>query len=182
MDVEVKAELERAGLQVDWTGRLRVPIEIDPQGKVKPLGEQVPVMGMGGREVALVKLKPISQLWTGTAVPPSLAGTPPLEYQLFLLMLELTAADYCAATGRRETDAEFERLYRQLRRRPDGRDANPLFSYLQAAACLYLSLRDVSRAEFDAVAQRLSQSARHFSTHVGSTNYYQLVLRDLLWR
>jgi hypothetical protein len=180
MDEETKAELERAGLKVDRLEALRVPIEVDPQGQVKPLGEEVPVMDESGQGVTLVKLEPISQLWTGTAVPPSLAGEPPLEYQPFLLMLELTAADYCATTRKVETDAEFERLYRQLRRRPDGRDANPLLSYLQGAARLYLSLRNVSRAEFEAVAQRLSQSARHFSTHVGSTNYYQRVLREFL--
>ena len=135
-----------------------------------------------GSRVVPVKLKPISQLWMGTRRPPSLAGTPPPEYQPLLLMLELTAAHYCLSLRKVETDAEFERLYRQLRRRPDGQDANPLFSYLQGTARLYLSLRDVSQAEFEAVAQRLSQSARHFSTHVGSTNYHHLVLCDLLGR
>ncbi|HYO58730.1 hypothetical protein [Archangium sp.] len=180
MDMEMKAELERAGLRVGRTEMLRVPIEIDPRGQVKPLDKDVPVMDASGQGVTFVKLKPISQLWTGTAVPPSLAGSPPQEYQPFLFVLELTAADYCVTTRKVETDAEFERLYRLLRRRPDGQDANPLFSYLQGAARLYLSLEDVSQAEFEAVAQRLSQSARHFATHVGSTNYYQRVLRDFL--
>lgn len=180
MDVEVKAALERAGFQAKQTELLRIPIEVSPLGQAKPLGEEVPVMEAGSPGLALVTLKPCAQLWTGTAVPPSMAGTPPEEYQPFFLMLEMTAADYCATTRKAVPDAEFERLYRQLRRRPDGTDANPLFSYLRAAARLYLSLRDVSRAEFEAVAQRLSQSGRHFSTHVGSTNYYQLVLHDLL--
>lgn len=181
MDAEARAVLEQAGLKVDLTEWPRVPTRIDKQGQVVPLGEEVPVMAGGGR-LALVKLKPISQLWTGTRRPPSLAGRPPREYQPFMLMLELTAADFCTSLNEVETDAEFERLYRQLRRRPDGRDANPLFSYLQGAARLYLSLRDVSRGEFEAVAQRLSQSARHFSTHVGSTHYHRLVLCDLIGR
>lgn len=180
MDVEVKAQLEQAGFQTNQTELLRIPIQVSPRGQVTPLDEEVPVMEAGSPGLALVKLKPISQLWTGTAVPPSMAGTPPEQYDPFFLMLELTAADYCGTMRKAVLDTEFERLYRQLRRRPDGTDANPLFSYLRAAARLYMSLRNVSRAEFEAVAQRLSQSGRHFSTHVGSTNYYQRVLRELL--
>jgi hypothetical protein len=180
MDAEAKAALERAGFHAEQTGLLRIPIEISPQGQVRPLSEEVPVMEAGTPGLALLKLEPCAQLWTGTAVPPSMAGTPPEQYQPFFLMLEMTAADYCTTTRKAVPDAEFERLYRLLRRRPDGTDANPLFSYLRGAARLYMSLRDVSRAEFEAVAQRLSQSARHFSTHVGSTHYYQQVLRDLL--
>ncbi|WP_375772057.1 hypothetical protein NR798_14610 [Archangium gephyra] len=180
MDAEVRATLERAGFQAQRTELLRIPIEVSPQGGGRPLGEEVPVMEAGSPGLAMLKLKPCAQLWTGTAVPPSMAGTPPEEYQPFFLMLEMTAANYCATTRKVVADAEFERLYRQLRRRPDGTEANPLFSYLRAAARLYLSLRNVSRAEFEAVAQRLSQSARHFASHVGSTNYYQLVLHDLL--
>lgn len=67
-----------------------------------------------------------------------------------------------------------------LARRPDGHHKNPLFSYLRAAARLYLSLRDVSQAEFEAVAQRLHQSAKLHAGHIGSTNYFQAVLRQVL--
>ena len=81
--------------------------------------------------------------------------------------------------NRPETDAEFERLYRLLRRNPDGQDAHPLFSYLQGAVRLYMSLRDVSQAEFEAVVNRLSQSAKWHSTHTGSTNYHREVLQGV---
>lgn len=177
MDAEVVEKLERAGLKVDAPDMLRVPIQRDEQKKILPLHEDVPVMGNEG--LLMVRLKPLSQLWTGTVEPPDLSRTPPLEYQPFFLLLEATAANYCAAIGKPETDAEFERLYRLLRRRPDGSDNNPLFSYLQGAARLYLSLRDVSRAEFEAVAHRLSQSAKWHSAHVGSTHYYREVLHGL---
>ncbi len=177
MDAEVVEKLKRAGLKVDAPDMLRVPIQRDAQKKILPLNEDVPIMGNEG--LLMVRLAPISQLWTGTTKPPDLSRTPPLEYQPFFLLLEATAANYCAATGKPETDAEFERLYRHLRRRPDGSDNNPLFSYLQGAARLYLSLRDVSQAEFEAVANRLSQSAKWHAAHVGSTHYHREVLHGL---
>lgn len=170
-------KLQRAGLKLEQPEMLRVPIQRDENKKVLVPRDEVPVMGNEG--LVLVKLQPVSKLWTGSAVPPDLSRTPPPQYQPFLLLLESTAANYCAATGKPETDDEFERLYRQLRRRPDGEDAHPLFSYLRGAARLYLSLRDVSQAEYEALVNRLSQSAKWHSTHVGSTNYYREVLHNL---
>jgi hypothetical protein len=177
MDPNVMEQLKRAGLRVEEPGLLRIPFKFDAQHRLQPLDEEVPVLDSNtDKEVVAERLKPNSQLWTGAAVPPDMSWEPPPEYQPFFLLLEWTAADYANIVRRPETDAEYERLYRQLRRRPDGQDAHPLFSYLRAAARLYLSLKDVSRAEFEAVAHRLSQSARHFSTYVGSTNYHRLVL------
>jgi hypothetical protein len=60
-------------------------------------------------------------------------------------------------------------------------DANPLFSYLRAAARLYLSLRDVSRAEFKAMANKLRVSARAFATRRDSTNYHHFVLEEFFY-
>ncbi|QRK13151.1 hypothetical protein JQX13_25860 [Archangium violaceum] len=177
MDAEAVEKLQRAGLKVDQPELLRVAIQRDENKKVVPPRGEVPVMGNEG--LVLTTLKPISQLWTGSTVPPDLSRTPPPQYHPFLLLLESTAANYCAAIGRPETDDEFERLYRQLRRRPDGTDPHPLFAYLQGAARLYMSLRDVSQAEFEAVVNRLSQSAKWHSSHVGSTNYYREVLQGL---
>jgi hypothetical protein len=177
VDREAVERLQRAGLKVDQPELLRVAIQRDENKKVMKLGTEVPVMGNEG--LMLVTLQPLSKLWTGSAAPPDLSRTPPPQYQPFFLLLESTAANYCAATGKAETDDEFERLYRQLRRRPDGDDPHPLFSYLKGAARLYMSLRDVSQAEFEAVVNRLSQSAKWHSTHVGSTNYHREVLRNL---
>ena len=170
-------KLQRAGLKVEQPEMLRVAIQRDESKRVVKVHGEVPVMGNEG--LILVHLKPISQLWTGSAVPPDLSKTPPPQYQPFFLLMESTAANYCAAQGRPETDDEFERLFRQLRRRPDGTDAHPLFSYLQGAARLYMSLRDVSQAEFEAVVSRLSQSAKWHSTHTGSTNYHREVFQGV---
>jgi len=38
-----------------------------------------------------------------------------------------------------------------------------------------MSLRDVSRKEFEAVVGRLERSVRHFSTGYSSTNYFEIV-------
>lgn len=176
MDSEVVEKLRRAGLKAEQPELLRVAVQREGD-KVLPLGEQVPVMGNEG--LVSVTLQPVAKLWTGTVVPPDLSRTPPPEYHPFFLLLETTAANYCAATGKAETDDEFARLYRHLRRRPDGEDRHPLFSYLRGAVRLYQSLRDVSQAEFEAVADRLSQSAKWHASHVGSTRYHKEVLRGL---
>lgn len=177
MDREAVEKLQRAGLKVEQPEMLRVAIQRDEAKRVVKVHGEVPVMGNEG--LMLVHLKPITQLWTGSAVPPDLSKTPPPQYQPFFLLMESTAANYCAAQGRPETDDEFERLFRQLRRRPDGTDVHPLFSYLQGTARLYMSLRDVSQAEFEAVVSRLSQSAKWHSTHTGSTNYHREVLQGV---
>ena len=178
MDANAVAELEQAGVKVDQPAHLYVAVEWQDGKQVIPVGERVQVRD--GELLAHVRLQPISKLWTGDTRPPSFAKAPPPEYEPFFLLIEATAAGYCRATRNTETDQEFERLYRHLLRRPDGTDRNPLFSHLQGAVRLYMSLRDVSQAEFEAVIHRLHQSARHFSTHTGSINYFQEVLRGVL--
>jgi hypothetical protein len=179
MDRKVIASLQLAGMDPAHPELLRVPTALGEQGRVVPLDPDlpVPVMDDDGRVVWL-PLAPISRLWRGSAVAPDFSFAPPPEYEPFFILIEATAAEFCDAIGRPERDREFERLYRLLRRRPDSMDANPLFSYLRAAARLYLSLRDVSRAEFEAVANRLRVSARTFSTGSGSTNYHHFVLEE----
>jgi hypothetical protein len=179
MDLKAVAALQRAGIDPARPQLLRVPTALGEQGRVVPLdhGLPVPVMDDEGRVVWL-PLAPIAQLWTGSTSAPDFSFAPPPVYEPFFILIEATAAEYCSATGRPERDREFERLYRHLRRRPDGVDANPLFSYLRAAARLYLSLRDVSRAEFEAVANRLRVSASTFSTRLDSTNYHHFVLQE----
>ncbi len=179
MDPNVIAALEKAGMDPQHPELLRVPIVLGEQRRVLPLEGDLPVPVSNDEErVVWLPLGPISQLWTGSAIPPDFSVAPTPEYEPFFLLLEATAAEYCDATGRPERDREFERLYRHLRRRPDGVDRNPLFSYLRAAARLYMSLPDVSRAEFEAVADRLRVSARTFCSRLDSTNYHRFVLEE----
>lgn len=174
MDLTVVTKFDDAG--IDKTFKTSVPtvgIEVDDQGRVQPVGQNVVVIA--GPKTAHVTLKRISELFTGTKTPPSFRDGPTDEYVLFFAMIELTVIDYCRCAGRAEYDAEIERLYTHLRRRPDGQDASPLFSYMQAAARLYMSAFNVSQAEFDAVCRRLSKSAGHFGMGPTSTNYCEIV-------
>ena len=179
MDREVVEVLEKA--RIDTTFEHLIPvlgIQVDGRGSPVPLGDEVTVVA--GARTAVVRLKRIPDLWTGDARPPDFSGGPTLEYVMFFAVIERTAADYCSCTGKRTRDQEFERLYNHLRRRPDGADGNPLFSYLQAAARLYMSLRNGSQSEFEAVARRLTKSARTFSEGYTSTNYLDLALTRVL--
>lgn len=179
MDPNAITALERAGIDPTHPELLRVPTVLGEEGRVVTLDHDLPVPVMDELDrVVWLPLLPISQLWTGSAVAPNFSRAPPPEYEPFFILIEATAAEYCDATGRPERDREFHRLYRALRRRPDGLDPNPLFSYLRAAARLYLSLRDVSRAEFEAVADRLRVSAQTFASRLDSTNYHRFVLEE----
>lgn len=174
MDPTILATLDDAG--IDKTFRSTVPtigIQVDAAGQVRPAGERLLVVA--GDKTVPIALKKISELFRGARTPPSFRSGPTEEYTLFFAMLEMTVIDYCHCSVRPEYDAELERLYTYLRRRPDGRDANPLFSYMQAAARLYMSAFDVSQAEFDAVCRRLSQSAGRFGDGPTSTNYFTIV-------
>jgi hypothetical protein len=180
MDPNVVTMLGRAGLGTASPELLRVAIVLGEEGRILSLSQDMPVPVLDGEDqVVWVPLLPISQLWAGARQPPDFSFAPPPSYEPFFTLLEATAAEYCSALGRPERDREFERLYRRLGRAPDSEDSNPLFSYLQAAARLYLSLGEVSQAEFEAVAERLRRSAKTFALSLLSTNYHRLVLDDL---
>jgi hypothetical protein len=179
MDPKVIAALEKAGMDPSHPELLRVPTVLGEQRRVLPLEGDLPVPVRDDEErVVWLPLCSISQLWTGSAIPPDFSVAPPPEYEPFFLLLEATDAEYCDATAQPEQDREFERLYRLLGRQPDSSDSNPLFSYLRASARLYLSLRDVSPAEFQAVADRLCCSAKAFASRLDSTNYHRMVLGE----
>jgi hypothetical protein len=177
MDLSVRQELERMELELDRPELLQVSIEFGPHGQPIPLGEEVQVLDESWTP-AQVRLKPITQLWTTAEVTPFLLRTAP-QHESFMVLLQSTAFIYCSSMGQPETDAEFERIYRKLRRYPDAVDHHPLFSYLQGAARLYLSLRDVSRTEYEALTRRLGNLAERFCTHTGSTNYHRQVLHSV---
>jgi hypothetical protein len=174
MDLNVKQQLERMGLVLDRPELLQVAIEFGPHGQPVPLGEEVQVMDEAWK-TAHVRLKPISQLWTAAEVTPFLLRTSP-HHEAFLTLMQSMAGIYCTSLDQPETDAEFERIYRKLRWHPDAEDHHPLFSYLQGAARLYLSLSDMSRTEYETLTRRLGNLAERFCSHTGSTNYHRQML------
>ncbi len=178
MDVVAIEFLAAAGVQVSRTHSFpEIRIRMSEDGRAIPVAH---IVHFSEGNDAAVPLKSISDLWTGDAKPPDFSRGPPPAYKLFFFAIERTAANYCTIANQVPNDDEFRRLYTLLRRRPDGEDANPLFSYLQAAVRLYASLRDVSQAEHEAVARRLEQSAKRFDAGRGSTNYFQRVLTPFL--
>jgi len=178
MDLTVVTRLHDAGIDTTFKQQaLTLGVEVDAHGRVLPAGDEVLVAA--GPNTASVTLKKVSELFAGTKTPPSFRDGPTGDYIMFFALIELTVIECCRSAGRHEYDAEIERLYTHLRRRPDGRDGNVLFSYMQAAARLYMSVFDVSQAELDAVARRLSQSAGRFGNGPTSTNYCEVVGADL---
>ncbi len=145
----------------------------DRQLKVQPAS--VFVARRDGSPLEL-PLEPLTALFVGDRQPPAFREEPPEEYLFFFGRIEFAAGLACVTLPSPVHDREFERVYRQLRRFPDGTDKNPLFAVLQQAAALHASLVDVSRAEYEAVMDRLVRSARTFHTAPGSTNYFRHIL------
>lgn len=180
MDLHAIEQFKDAGVELKPLASLvRVPVHVGRDDRVVALeGEEVPVAAT--EQVVLVPLKPITALFAGNKKPPSFSAGPSQDYVMFFGTIEATAADCASLLRPIPTDQEFERIYRLLKRRPDGRDGNPLFSYVRAAVRLYMSLNDVSRDEFQAVVARVALTAKHFSVGPSTTNYFEMLSRMFL--
>jgi len=178
VDPRVVRLLAEAGLKTNGPDRsLSVALQIDEDGEVLVQGETVFVTD--GEQAASVELKEIGELFRGDRRPPSLDGEPPPAYTPFFMAIERAAYEYCAASEAKIRDKEFEKVYNDLRRRPDGAGEYPVSYHLQAALRLYLSLHEVSQLEYEAVMRRLSRSARTFAEGYTSTNYFDRALRPV---
>ena len=170
MDPTVVEQLRNAGFEADLDKRwLTVPIALDPKNRIVPLEDDVAVAC--GEDMIHVPLKSVEELYVGDRRPPDFTDGPTPEYMPFFTLIEMTAREYCSVGGVAETDMEFHRLYALLQRNPGGWDMNPLYTYLRAAARLFMSIRDVSRFEYSGVMNRLTRSAKHFARGHGSLNY-----------
>jgi hypothetical protein len=179
MDQGMLEQLKAAG--IDPAARRVFPqltVTARPGGALHPVATE-PEFLVGATRVNL-RMKPIRELFTGTRQPPPFAAGPPPAYERFFLLLERTLLTCCEAAGRDERDVEMERVYAQLRRRPDGKDANPVWGQLRAAAQYYMSVEDVSQAEFEGVVGRLARSARTAAFGATSTNYVTLLRQTIV--
>lgn len=179
MDANVQTALREAGIEplIGGESVLVLEFERDARGTVVPAGETVTVRQM--ERTARVQLAPCSALYVGNAKPPSFSAEPPHEYMPFFVTMELCSALFCHEFPPL-SDEDFERIYSELARRPDGKSGHLLLSYLRATARLCLALRDTSAAELEAVARRLARSARTFRMHFASTNYFEHALEPLI--
>ncbi len=151
--------------------RLAIPllsIVRDERGKIAAPRDEVGLL-VDGLDTRLV-FRPLRQLFTGDAKAPDLSHGPTPELEAFFMLLEHAVVRFCDADERDATDQEMEQIFAELRRRPDTA-GGPLRSYLRATAQLYVSLRDVSAAQYEAVMARLAKSARTFSEVPISRNY-----------
>lgn len=178
MDPVAIAQLSEAGVDATLSKFLpSIPIRVDERRLALPLSEEVPVLA--GKTVTLIHLKNVQELFAGNAQPPDFSKGPTPEYAVAFALIEMTALEYCRVSRKAERDMEFHRIYAHLRRRPDGDYPHPIFSYLRAAMRLYMSLRDLSQAEFEGIVGRLSRSAKHFALSETSTNYIGVLARTL---
>lgn len=134
----------------------------------------------GPPEVVRLEPLPLRSLFRGDRVVQEFGSTPPPEYALVFASIERPLARFAASSVSCVRDAEFEKLFSELRRRPDGRYQSALYRYAQAVLRLLLLLRPTSESEFDAVLRRLARSARTFGTSPTSTNYFTHALEPLL--
>ncbi len=123
---------------------------------------------------------PLRSLFRGGRVVQEFGDRPPPGYDLVFAFIERPLALFAAALVPTVRDAEFEKLFAELRRRPDGRYQSPLYRYAQAVLRSLLLLRPTSESEFDAVLRRLARSARSFGAGATSTHYFDNALQPLL--
>lgn len=111
----------------------------------------------------------LSSLFRGTVNPPSLEYYP-AEYAKILAHIELQVF-MLAMNGNAGTDEDYRQIYANFRRRPDARSTSTIHEDLWQVLALTLASTPLSREQFDAIVQRLSQSARSFSMGPSSRNY-----------
>lgn len=171
MDAGVVAALalpsgpEARGLPVPLVTILR-----DADGKISSARDEIETDD--GKKQTRVSLRPLRELFAGNAKAPDLSRGPTPELEYLFVSLEAMVVRYCDVDGRDETDQDLERIFATLKRRPDG-PAHGLHSYLRATARLYMSVHDVSQAEYEAVMGRLAKSARTFGAAPISRNYVE---------
>ncbi|MCL5098585.1 MAG: hypothetical protein M1608_13860 [Candidatus Omnitrophica bacterium] len=95
---------------------------------------------------------------------------PPPAYMPLFYFIEKHLFTFGDAFGD-QTDGQFEEVYSNLRRRPDGKSFNALHYYVWQVAAGLLGCWPISAAEYDAIFRRLALSASHFQIGPVSRNY-----------
>ena len=163
-----------AAISEPWkrTGLPTVMIPLDASNNpVIPNRTNIVVLG---NEASLKwQAPPIPTLFRGSVVPPSLE-TYPREYVLLFAHIESQVWRFCDShrVGR---DEELRELFAELRRRPEGKSRSVLHTVLWQILALTLAAIPLSQAQYEAIVQRMSQSARSFSMGPSSRNYLQFL-------
>jgi hypothetical protein len=149
--------------------RLRVAIEVSQDGKPNIKGRHQ-ILLSDSEGFASWDVPSLRELFRGTNLaPPDLKYYPP-AYAPFFYLIEMHVLVFSDNVGEK-TDEEFEEIFSNLRRRPDGRSLGVLHDYLWQAAALLLGITPLSAEEFEGIFGRLSRSAQSWRTAPSSRNY-----------
>ncbi len=113
----------------------------------------------------------LASLFRGTAKPPASQEGVQLYYTPFITHFETGVVQMAAGLDADPTDEDMERVYSQMRRRPDGKGLSVLQNAVWQCAAYSLAYHEIGAAEFEAVMRRLAISAATFRTHAVSRNY-----------
>jgi hypothetical protein len=152
-----------------------VALRADEKGRIHiPQREEIIVYD--GRKGALWRVASLRELFRGNESPPPDINRYPPEYAPLFFYIEKQVLTVCSSAGDR-TDHEFEEIYSNLRRRPDGRSLGPVHDAVRQFAALLLGMRPLSQAQFDAIFGQLARSARGWKQGLSSRNYIAYIRR-----
>jgi hypothetical protein len=174
--VELHPSLEEV-VKAGGLNRTKLSVGLRVQNDRPDLSAREEVSIYDGAKGAIWKVPSLRALFRGDQPAPSMPNEPPPAYMPLFFFIELHVLTFCEGLGDK-TDGEFEEVYSNLRRRPDGKSLSALHFFLWQVAAGLAGTRLVSAAEFDAIFGRLVRSARTFGTGVVSRNYIG-VLRQL---
>lgn len=158
--------VEKFGLNPD---KLTVAVEMNGRGEIRVYDKHsVPITD--GTRMTAWKVPALAGLFRGDKVPPKDMDHYPPAYSAHFYFIEkhlLTLSE----GGKVPTDQELEEIYSALRRRPDGRSLGPLHDFMWQVAALLLGRHAVSAAEYEALFDTLTRSARKWALKPVSRNY-----------
>ena len=158
--VDLHPSLEQVA-NVKGLDRRKLTVGLKLQGDRADLSAREEIMIDDGKKAAVWNVPSLRALFRGDKPAPSMPNEPPPAYMPLFFFIELHALTFCDGFGDK-TDREFEEVYSNLRRRPDGKSLSALHFFLWQVAAGLVGLRPVSAAEFDAIFGRLAQSTRTF--------------------
>ena len=131
-----------------------------------------------GRHCADWTVPSLRALFRGDRQAPSMFDSPPPPYLPLFEFVERHVIAFSDASGDK-TDSEFEDVYRQLRRRPDGKPTSQLHFCLWQVAAGLAGCWPISANEFETIFGRLTRSASAFRMGPVSRNYVTVLRKSL---
>jgi hypothetical protein len=166
----LQAVADEAGLDI-----AALSVVADKGDERQGLGSRDKIAITDGEKVAVWQVESLRDLFRGNRRPPEMpAGTPPRTYLHLFSFIERSIPPFCQEFGDK-TDQEFERVFNDLRRRPDGAPRDELHAYLWQVAALLAGCFELSALEYEAIFDRLRRSARTFSMAPVSRNYVRVL-------